>query len=259
MAILSDLDLLKTLGQVAAPAGIAIGSFLFLGKDIVARNIFPILTKEKAYRVIMALIFMAWSIALAGIIAWVYVENNKFVPDIIESDEIKIQQPVIIQDGKSNKPTEAPLPIVKLASKEFGVKNINDNQCDNKNKKLDPEVYLYPKFLYFPTDSKELSKKNKRIVKESIFWMTQFGNRICGVYVIGFIDDKSTREYSLGIAMRLANTVKTSLIMFGINEEKINSLSFGKEVFREVFVQTTEKELDENLNNFVAIGIRIYE
>ena len=29
-----DLDLLKTFGQIAAPAGIAIGSFLYLGRDI---------------------------------------------------------------------------------------------------------------------------------------------------------------------------------------------------------------------------------
>lgn len=77
MSVASDLDVLKVFGQVAAPAGIAIGAFLYLGKDIVARNIFPALTRQQAYRVIMALSFMAWTVALAGIAAWTYVSVSR--------------------------------------------------------------------------------------------------------------------------------------------------------------------------------------
>ena len=75
MSLPLDLDLLKTFGQIAAPAGIAIGSFLYLGRDIVAKNIFPTLTKEHAFRVIITLAFMAWTVALAGIGSWTYVST----------------------------------------------------------------------------------------------------------------------------------------------------------------------------------------
>jgi hypothetical protein len=73
MSVVIDLDLLKTFGQIAAPAGLAIGAFLYLGRDIVAKNIFPTITKEHAYHIIIILAFMAWTIALAGIGSWTYV------------------------------------------------------------------------------------------------------------------------------------------------------------------------------------------
>ncbi len=76
MSIGVDLDLLKTFGQIAAPAGLAIGAFLYLGRDIVAKNIFPTLTRQHAYHIIIVLAFMAWTVALAGIASWTYVSTH---------------------------------------------------------------------------------------------------------------------------------------------------------------------------------------
>ena len=76
MSMAVDLDLLKTFGQIAAPAGLAIGAFLYLGRDIVAKNIFPALTKQHAYHIIIVLAFMAWTVALAGIASWTYVSTH---------------------------------------------------------------------------------------------------------------------------------------------------------------------------------------
>lgn len=77
-----DLHLLKTFGQIAAPAGLAIGAFLYLGRDIVARNIFPALTRQHAYQVVIALAFMAWTVALAGIASWTYVSTHAPTPGL---------------------------------------------------------------------------------------------------------------------------------------------------------------------------------
>lgn len=76
MSITADLDLLKIFGQIAAPAGLAIGAFLYLCRDIVAKNIFPTLTKQHAYHIIIVLAFMAWTVALAGIASWTYVSTH---------------------------------------------------------------------------------------------------------------------------------------------------------------------------------------
>jgi hypothetical protein len=90
MSLAVDLDVLKTFGQIAAPAGLAIGAFLYLGRDIVAKNIFPTLTKQHAYHVIIVLAFMAWTVALAGMGSWTYVsthtqvkEEQSFLPTVL--------------------------------------------------------------------------------------------------------------------------------------------------------------------------------
>jgi hypothetical protein len=76
MSVAIDLSLLKTFGQIAAPAGIAIGAFLYVARDVIAKNIFPALTRERAYHVIVVLAFMAWTVALSGIASWTYVATH---------------------------------------------------------------------------------------------------------------------------------------------------------------------------------------
>lgn len=72
-----DLTTLETLVQVAAVAGIAIGTFLFIARDIIAKNIFPKLAREYSTKIIVMFAFMAWSLAAVGIGAWTYMESNK--------------------------------------------------------------------------------------------------------------------------------------------------------------------------------------
>ena len=56
---------------------------MYLGRDILAKKIFPALTKDHAYRLLRALAFMAWTVALAGIGAWVYITKDTAVsPDL---------------------------------------------------------------------------------------------------------------------------------------------------------------------------------
>lgn len=71
-----DLQTIETLGKIAAPAGIAIGAFLYIGRDIIAKRIFPQLTREHAFKLIRAIALMAWTIALAGIAAWTFIASR---------------------------------------------------------------------------------------------------------------------------------------------------------------------------------------
>jgi len=80
MSTAVDFEFIKSFGQIAAPAGLAIGAFLYLGRDIVAKNIFPTLTRQHAYKVVIALAFMAWTVALAGIASWTYVSTRAPAP-----------------------------------------------------------------------------------------------------------------------------------------------------------------------------------
>jgi hypothetical protein len=68
-----DVGVLRLFGQIAGLAGIAVGVFLYVARDFIAKNIFPRLTKQQSTRVILVITFMAGTVALAGIGSWTYV------------------------------------------------------------------------------------------------------------------------------------------------------------------------------------------
>ena len=71
-----EQELLKTLGQIAGLAGIATGTALIIFRQIIQKQVFPTLTKQHSYRIILTITIAVWTIAIAGIGAWTYVEAN---------------------------------------------------------------------------------------------------------------------------------------------------------------------------------------
>ena len=67
-----DVGIVKVLAQVVGIGGAALGVFLILYRDIIRKNIFPGLTKQQAYRLLTLIVVLVWSVALAGIGAWVW-------------------------------------------------------------------------------------------------------------------------------------------------------------------------------------------
>jgi len=65
-----DTELLKIVGQIAGIGGIAFGVLLLLFRDVIRKAIFPKLTKEQGYKIIVLFLILVWSVALFGIIAW---------------------------------------------------------------------------------------------------------------------------------------------------------------------------------------------
>ena len=47
-----DTELIKTVGQVAGIGGVALGVFLLLFRDLIRKQIFPMLAKREAYRLL---------------------------------------------------------------------------------------------------------------------------------------------------------------------------------------------------------------
>ncbi len=75
-----DAEVLKTVGQVAGIGGLALGVFLLLFREIIRKSIFPTLTKAHAYRLLTLSAVLIWSVALAGLGAWVWVETKPAAP-----------------------------------------------------------------------------------------------------------------------------------------------------------------------------------
>jgi hypothetical protein len=71
-----DAELFKTLGQIAGIGGLALGVFLILFRELIRKSIFPTLKKDQAYKLFRLIAFLVCSVTLAGIAAWIYVENH---------------------------------------------------------------------------------------------------------------------------------------------------------------------------------------
>lgn len=71
-----DAEILKIVGQVAGIGGIALGVLLLVFRDVIREKIFPMLTKEQAYKLLRLVLVLVWLVALAGIGAWVWVSTQ---------------------------------------------------------------------------------------------------------------------------------------------------------------------------------------
>jgi hypothetical protein len=67
-----DAELLKTLGETLGIAGVALGIFFLLFREVIRKSIFPKLEKADAYRLLRLVTVLIWSVAVIGIAAWVW-------------------------------------------------------------------------------------------------------------------------------------------------------------------------------------------
>jgi len=113
-----DAQILKIVGQVAGIGGIAIGTFLLLFREVIRKNIFSKLLKTHSYQLMRLLLILVWSVALAGIIAYVYVANPH-------------KQTVLLYRG-SVRDAVTKLPISGAVVSILGRPDITSQATDNK-------------------------------------------------------------------------------------------------------------------------------
>jgi flagellar basal body-associated protein FliL len=69
-------EILKVVGQVAGLAGVALGVLLIVFREFLRKTIFANLTREQSFRLLKLLLLLTWSIAIVGIVAWVWVSTR---------------------------------------------------------------------------------------------------------------------------------------------------------------------------------------
>jgi len=67
-----DAELLKLVGRVAGIGGLALGVLLILYKDLLKKIAAPRMEPQHWYRVVVIFMVLVWSIAVLGIVAWIY-------------------------------------------------------------------------------------------------------------------------------------------------------------------------------------------
>jgi peptidoglycan-associated lipoprotein len=81
--------------------------------------------------------------------------------------------------------------------------------------------------VFFDYDSYEIRQDAQDTLKKQATWLQQYHQYT--VTVEGHCDERGTREYNLALGERRANSVKNYLVALGIDANRIQTISYGKE------------------------------
>ena len=81
--------------------------------------------------------------------------------------------------------------------------------------------------VYFDFDKYDLSPEARAQLEKQAGWLKQYAN--ITVTVEGNCDERGTREYNLALGERRATSAKNYLVALGIDPNRIQTISYGKE------------------------------
>lgn len=81
--------------------------------------------------------------------------------------------------------------------------------------------------VYFALNSSNLSKEAKADLDKQVDWLKKYPKTIFTVE--GHADERGTSEYNLALGDRRAHAVRKHIVGAGVSEERISTVSFGKE------------------------------
>ncbi len=64
------MDFIKEWGLIAGVAGLGLGVFLVLFREVIRKKIFPTLTKKQGFQILLTFMILVWSIALFSLVIY---------------------------------------------------------------------------------------------------------------------------------------------------------------------------------------------
>ncbi len=89
------------------------------------------------------------------------------------------------------------------------------------------EVSVLAKMIHFDFDKYDIKKEAAEILKEIADYLK--ANPDIRLLIEGHCDERGTREYNLQLGMRRAESAKKYLIDLGIDEKRLETISYGKD------------------------------
>ena len=167
-----DTNILKIAGEIAGIGGLGLGVALLVFKDIIRKNIFPMLTREDAYSLLRLIAILSWSIAMLGVIAWVYTTRT----------DGSSKLPIPTFDTPVNDSTTA-AQLERFINNNLGeVVHINTNMGAGLSKITDKGEGGEIAYLHVSTDSVEFNCALKGSEYELQFYKGD--NRFSGYFVV---------------------------------------------------------------------------
>lgn len=81
--------------------------------------------------------------------------------------------------------------------------------------------------VFFGYDSSEVDMEGQAVLQKQAEWLKQYPN--VTITVEGHCDERGTREYNLALGERRAAAVKNYLAALGVDGNRVNTISYGKE------------------------------
>jgi peptidoglycan-associated lipoprotein len=81
--------------------------------------------------------------------------------------------------------------------------------------------------VFFGFDKYDLTPEAQATLERQAAWMQQHPS--VTVTVEGHADERGTREYNLALGERRANSVKNYLVALGVDQNRVTTISYGKE------------------------------
>ena len=81
--------------------------------------------------------------------------------------------------------------------------------------------------VFFATNESVLTTASRDTLRKQAAWLRKNSN--INVVLEGHADERGTREYNLALGERRANAAKDYLMTYGISENRISVISYGKE------------------------------
>lgn len=98
---------------------------------------------------------------------------------------------------------------------------------EEKKKKAQARAKFENENIYFEFDSSDLTTSAQSILEEKAQWLKE--NPYSQITIEGHCDDRGTTEYNLALGDRRAQSAKKYLVALGIEDTRIDTLSYGEE------------------------------
>lgn len=128
------IHFLKDWGWIAGIAGIGVGAFVLLFREVIRKEIFPQLTKKQGFQIILIFLFLVWSVAIASLA--LYFKLNYEPETVTGVQELPSALPAKTEDSlvSPDQPSPSLQPDSGFAvNKKNGTKEANEEKTENRD------------------------------------------------------------------------------------------------------------------------------
>jgi peptidoglycan-associated lipoprotein len=104
--------------------------------------------------------------------------------------------------------------------------------------------------VFFEFDSYQLGPEARATLEKQAEWLRQHPNVV--VSLEGHADERGTREYNLALGERRANALRDYLVALGIDQDRLRTISYGKE--RPVDPRSTQEAWERNRRGVMVVN-----
>src|SRR3954470_8145301 len=128
--------------------------------------------------------------------------------------------------GCGTKPPEQPPPPPQNTADTSGVDNANAT-VDNTESQGPSGELLSKRVVYFDFDKSDIRADSQTVVAALAAYLAK--NPAQKVRLEGHADERGSREYNIGLGERRAQAVRRALLLQGVAEVQLSTVSYGEE------------------------------